>query len=434
MSARANLPAALTVLAAAILAAGFAPQTAAAQENSEAVPYAEAQRHFHGGDPAAALDVLRKARQGDPESPPAEVTLARWSAAVGDIASERYWLDRAVVAAPEDAEALLVLADAALLAGQITEAAVLCEQAEALAAGEGSRARNLRARAHGGLAAVARQRGDHAAMAQHLEALLAIRPEDAPALRLRASMHFREGQIDEAVERLEAAAAADPDVPVGEALLAQLYQERGDRANAGKQMTAALTAHPRHLPTRLAAAEWSLATGQFDQARRQAELALQLDPESRPARRLRGLAAFAVQDFPAAESDLAAVLAESPADFTAAQYLAKALAEQDDDAKRRRAVEYGEVLFRQYPQSGEAAAAHGWALYRSGRIDDAERVLSAAAEGAAPTRDGAFLMARIHLDRGRRAEARTFLEFSLTAPGPFWREPQARALRLELAQ
>jgi tetratricopeptide (TPR) repeat protein len=116
--------------------------------------------------------------------------------------------------------------------------------------------------------------------------------------------------------------------------------------------------------------------------------------------------------------------------------LALALAGQNDDAKRRLALEYAQLNARQYPDQPDAAAMLGWVLYRQGRVEEAEanfrKVLSAS--GGRASQDTLYFLARYFADRNRKEDARRFLESAMKSPGTFLLRQDARALLNELGK
>ncbi len=102
------------------------------------------------------------------------------------------------------------------------------------------------------------------------------------------------------------------------------------------------------------------------------------------------------------------------------------LAEQDDEAKRRRALELAELSVRQDPNNPEALATLGTVYYRLHRLDDAEKVLQAVVSSGKANSDAAFILARVITDRGRPDGAAPLLKMALDAPGLFVSRKEAR--------
>ncbi len=277
---------------------------------------------------------------------------------------------------------------------------------------------------------VAGARQDWPAAQKYLEGLLAEDPKNAAALQELARVLFQQKKANDALLRLKEAAAADPNVVTPEAILAQYYEQAGDRTNATRFMVEALKVNPRDLKTRLVAAQWSWETDQLKQAAEQADAALQLDPNSIEALILRGIVALFQKDAKKAEECFQQAHLLSPANFAASNNLALALAEQDDEAKKRRALEYAQVNYRlnPNPRPAEAASTLGWVLYRLGRLDEAEAALAQAARAGNLSADTAYYIARVQVDRGQKDQARQLLEQALKTTRPFLLRKEAETL------
>jgi Flp pilus assembly protein TadD len=110
------------------------------------------------------------------------------------------------------------------------------------------------------------------------------------------------------------------------------------------------------------------------------------------------------------------------------------LVNQDDEAKKRRGLEYAQIDVRVFPDQSEAFSTVGWALYRLGRIDEAEANLRKAATMPRPSPDTFYFLARTMVDRGRKDEAKMVLQVqALKSPVPFLMRKEAESLMEELS-
>src|SRR5262249_4438466 len=103
-------------------------------------------------------------------------------------------------------------------------------------------------------------------------------------------------------------------------------------------------------------------------------------------------------------------------------------------ALRTRGLQLAEIDARQSPRSPEALSTLGWALYRSGRLDQAEQALRQAVTGVRTTPDVAYYLARVLLDKGRKDDARKILQAATGLPGAFAHRKDADALLKSLPQ
>jgi Flp pilus assembly protein TadD len=106
--------------------------------------------------------------------------------------------------------------------------------------------------------------------------------------------------------------------------------------------------------------------------------------------------------------------------------LALVLAEQADDARRRRALELAEALARQAPDDADTLSTLGTVYYRLGRLDEAEALLRSVVAGGRGGPDAAYILARVRSERGHPEAAPALLEAALVSPGFFASRPDAR--------
>lgn len=431
---------------------------------------ADAIGRFNNLDRAGALELLRKAVEKHPNRlPPAQVIMAQLYAQANQAGPTRGSLEMAVVEVPDDPEAYVILADIELRGRSVTAATLLYEKANGLMASlskSPSRQKALQPRIYGGLAAVAEQRatlsGDDKTRAvkewataeKHLRAWLELEPNSANALQRLARALFKQKtaeKVKEASARLKEAKAADPDVLTPAAQMALYYQQEGDFKNAKKFMDYAVnTAAPNDFRTRMVAAQWCLLTaqepGQLNGAEEHAARAVQLDPDSLDALILRGGVDMFRKEYGEAERYLQSAVLRSPGNFAASNNLALALCEQDE-AKKRRALEYATTNLQAHSQdryAAEAASTYGWVLYKLGgitkaerdkRLYNAERALAQAISAGNPSPDTIYYYARVIVDRDRKGnaqKARQLLEAALKTKGLFSMRPEAKALADEL--
>jgi len=384
------------------------------------------ERNFDG-----ALLSLKEAVKKNPDLPPPQVIMAQLFAQSNSAMGVRSALEQAVVETPNDPEAFVLMGDIALRDRRVAEAEMLFQKAASLMPEFKSSAKRkemLQPRVYSGLAAVDEARGRWAEAQKQLEAWLKFDPKSAPAMQRLGRCLFHQKDAAGALQKLREAAKAEPEMLTPEAFLAQLYEQSGDRENAKKWMAEALAAAPKDLKTRLIVGQWALETEQLDEAQKQASAALQIDPKSMDAKLLRGVIALFQKDYAAAERYFEAAHLQSPRNFAASNNLALALVEQNDESKRRRALDYAESNVQQHPRVAEAASTYGWVLYKMGRLDDAEKALNAAVSGGTINADTAYYLARVAVERGRDAQARQLLESALSGAGPFSMRSEAKAL------
>ncbi len=409
--------------------AGAQPQEKQPQEVRDAIEL------FRKGDYEGTLKLLKEAAQKSPGLPSARLVMAQLFSQSGNAAAARNSLEMAVIENPEDPHPYGIMADVAVRERRVTEALLLYEKANTLVTGwkgPAEQKTGLQTQIYHGMAVAYELRGNWAQAQKELEALLKIDPKNVNAYQELARCLFQQGNPDGALEKLKQAAKLDSSILLPETTLAQYYARSGDQKNANQWLMKALTLAPRDLKTRLVAAEWAVQVGQLKDAKTQADAALKLDPKSVEAKNLCGIVALFEKDYKTAELYFESAHIAAPKSFVATNNLALALAEQKDKQKRQRALEYAENNVRQYPRVGDALSTYGWVLYKLGRLDEAEKALTASAQTGTFGADAAYYLACIFIDRGKEAEARQLLEGALKAPGPFPQREEAQELLKKL--
>ena len=421
------------------------PARGAEEETPAALPAADTQikevadalERFKQYDFDGALMKFKEAAEKHPELSPGEVNMAKVFAGIPQgrgAKAFRFWLEKAVVAEPNDPEAFIFIADMALREGRMAEASLVYAKAESLMAAfsNAERKKNLEPRIYSGLAGVAESREDWETAKGHLNAWLKIQSDNTTALQRLARALFKTRESQEALNKLKAAKAADPKVLNPAAQLARFYHAVPDYKNAKIWMEFAQKSERNDLPTQLVVAQWYLETGDLDKAETIANGAMRVDPNSMDAKILRGVIALFKKDYASGEVYFQSVLSKSPSHFVAKNNLALAFCEQGDNQKTSRALAYADENARLNPKSAEAASTLGWVLYKAGRLKDADTVLTKVARAGRVSEDTAYFIAVVAAELGRTDQAKTVLESALKSKRPFSKRDEAQALLKKL--
>jgi tetratricopeptide (TPR) repeat protein len=409
----------------------------------------DAVARFKDRDLDGTMQLLEAAVKKNPDLPPAYVLLAQIYGQANMAQGVLQALETGIQKNPDDPEAYVILAQLALHDRRVTEAELLLGKASTLLPKldkNPKRKEVLAPAVVSGQAQVYQAREDWATAKKYLDQWLKLDPKNSQALQQLASVLFKQKDVDGALAKLKEAKAADAKVLTPEAILALYYQQSGgdtdkekkdSKDNAKKWMAAALTKAPDDLDTQLYAAQLSLANGQLEDAQNRAAAALRINPGSLDAKKIRGVVALFQKDYSAAERYFESAHLKSPDDFAAKNNLALALAEQKDESKKRSALGYATDNVQQYQKTAnsvEAASTYGWVLYKSNKLDDADKALQAAiqASGGNPPQDTAYYAARVASEKNRKEEAKTLLKYALKNPTPFTMRPEAAALLEEL--
>ena len=340
---------------------GAVKATGPTKEENEAVA------RFDQCDFDGAPKLLKEVAKKNPDSPPAQVLMARLFAQAGLPTGVRNALEQATVEAPTDPEAYIEMGDISCArAGSPVPSC--CTKRPASCSGHSRRVRNARrfsiARTFSGLSLVQEARGDWAASQKQLERWLTYDRKSIAAMQRLARCLFQEKNAAGALQWLKEAAKGDPKLLTPEAILAEYYEQAGDRADARKWFVRGLESgaerpgHPRgreplglgHGPTRLGEDRGG--------CRRQDRPRLVGRHDAQRLDRL------FQKDYPAAERYFQAAHIHWPHNFAASNHLALALVEQPDEAKKRQALDFAAINVQQ-SKDPEAAATYGWVLYKA---------------------------------------------------------------------
>ncbi len=404
------------------------PTTRPAPSNSS-LALDDAVAAFRRNDLAKTQDILKEARIRFPDLPPLTFMLAELYLTHSNIPAGRAELEKVAVEDPEYPGTYLMFANLALSEGRITDAKLLLERAQSLEkeVKDPDRLRTLQTNIRSGKVTLYEARKDWLAVIESANEWLKIDPKSGRARQRLARALLAKGQPQEAARELELARSEDKKLATADIAMATFYSEFGDLKSAEEALLRAAKAQPKDPLVQQAVANWLLTQDRAQDALPFITESLKLDPTSTDARYAAGLIARQMRDYNTAESSFESVLRDAPANFAASNQLALVLAEQEDEAKHRRAVEIAEVNARQYPRNGEAVATLGWAYYRSGKLEQAEKSLQTAISGGRATSDTAYFMAHVMADRGRIDDAARLLQGALRAPGTFAFRKEAQA-------
>lgn len=372
---------------------------------------------FRERDIDGARVILERIRSEDPKLPPSGVMMATLWLSANQVGPARMELDRTATVEPDDPEAYLVLADLAFQERRVTDSAVLFERATELTAkfdGNAKRKRDFLIRCHAGRAAVdeARERWDDALT--EIQKWVDIDPDSASARQRMGTVLFRIERLGEALENFREAKKLDPTLRQPELMLASLHDQAKQPEAARTLVEEAVKAAGDDIAVRVNAANWFLVHGDAEAARENAAAALELDPKSLEARIVMGTIARVTRDFATAKQCFEDAHQQSPRNYSASDSLALVLAESGEKDDLQRALELAETNFAMVKDNQQlqvaAASTLAWVYYKTGRVADAERILTQIAQNNALTADSAYYIARILVDKGDKDQAKRILD------------------------
>jgi tetratricopeptide (TPR) repeat protein len=344
-------------------------------------------------------------------------------------------LERAAVERPDLPEVFLVFGRLALAEGRMTDAWLQFEHADQLARAERfsrEERREIQHEAAVGLAAVAEMRADWSSLAGVLAAWAKREPGNARVHYHLGQALFRAGQRDQAADELARAFQLDSALAPPATVIGRLYSEQKNDVKAEQWLEKGAREEPKNAAAHQEYAIWLIDHNRAEAAKREADVAAALQPDSDDVQALRGVIAFGRKNYEKAEQIFEQLHLKRPGSFTASNHLALALAQQDDEAKRNRAMQFAELNVRLHPDSGEAFATWGIACFQLKRMDEAEKALRVAvAKGSVPS-DGVYILARVLAHRNKQDESQRWLRRALDAPGRFAFREEAQAWADEL--
>ncbi|MGO8899805.1 MAG: tetratricopeptide repeat protein [Isosphaeraceae bacterium] len=395
----------------------------------------EAIKSFQKRDLDTCLQQLAKAVKAHPELPPAHALLAKLAFMSNQIALVRPALETAVAQAPDHPEIYILFGNLALHENRATDAALHFEKAKALASAErwtADQRRRFERFCHQGNALLAESRGDWKAARSALEAWLALEPANARARQRLGRALFSLNQQDEAYKEMQKASKEDSALEPAEVMMGWLLTRAGNLKKAEEWMDYAAKTSPDSLPVRLGVASWLLEQGRADEAQSQAETAAKFQPKANEVQRVLGLAARQRNDLAGAERIFQDLWAQSPGDAWGRSQFALVLAAQNDETKKRRAVELAEQGVKLEPKSPRALATLGAVYFRTQRLDDAEKLLTAVFQSGQAQSDDVLALARVEEARGKKDLVAPLLKKAIAVSGLFIERNEAKRWLEEL--
>ena len=399
-----------------------------------------------------AIKKLEAAKRKYPELSSPHVMMYNWAKQLNQANNARRELELAVRDRPNDPETFLILGDIALNEGRIAEAALDLDKAKQLVekySTNTDRKKVLQQFTTSSIAQLAEIRQDWKTAETLLRDFLQSDPKNLIALQRLARAQFQQGQAADAYATLKKSKDIDREnatknktreaVLTPEAIMAKFYFEfEGPQSETPeKWYRSALRKAPDDLPTRREVCIWALGRGMLPFAKEQAEAALrieQADPAlkgSNVGRMLRGVVALWQKDWPEAEKNFQLVILENPSDMVAKNNMALALVEQDDPAKKQKALAYAEGNYRINNNNPDILSTLGWVHFRRGEFDTAAIALDGAikaSNGQVNNADTLTYLAHILHHLGQSWKAKDILEPILKNNAPFSMRPEAKEL------
>jgi tetratricopeptide (TPR) repeat protein len=397
-----------------------------------------------------AIKALENLSRKNPELPSARVMAYEILMQMKEPNAARFQLELAIHITPSDPEPYIILGNIALQDRRIAEATMDFERAKQLLATypNVSRKATMEPLTLSGIAQVAEAREDWKEAESRLREFLRLAPQDLMGHQRLARSLFWQGKAGDAYDTLKKAKQIDRDsaarnhtkelVMTPEAIMARFYDEfEGPKStNPEIWFKAALKTAPDDLATRQEVARWALDKGKLAFAKEQAEAASKIEVAnskysgSNVGHMLRGVVALWEKDWPEAEQDFQKIILENPNDSGAKNDIALALVEQEDPAKKQRALAYAEANYRDNKNNPDALSTLAWVYFRRNEFEQAGAAIEQAvkASNGNLSNDMATYLAHILYHRDKKWEAKELLDSILKDGRPFSMRPEALKL------
>jgi tetratricopeptide (TPR) repeat protein len=419
----------------ALVLSGLLAVVSTAQPPAVPAADAKAKELFKAGKFDEALKELQTQAKADPKLPPPRVTIAEWFFQAGQGQPARLNLEAAAAEDPAHPSVYLLNGSFAFGEGRVTDCILSCQTVLQLVNNprwDAEQRRRYVREARTGLARSFEIRGDWTSAREHLTAILTEDPNNGPARQRLATSLYRLGKPEEAFAELKKAHDVDPASDLPELRMAALASDPKDPSKTEGWLKKAVATHPKSASAARTYAGWLLDAGNPDAAQQFLDQAIKLDPTGRETRAVQGIMARYRKNLPEAEKVFESLHRDYPNYQLATWNLALALAESPDKEKQRRAIELAESEVRRNQQAAEGYAVLGWAYYKAGRLDDAEKALAPLVQVGVPSRDAAYFLARVLADKGRFEDAQKALKAAESAKGGFVYRSDAQALLAEV--
>lgn len=388
---------------------------------------ADAVTLFRSGRYGECRERLIAARATRPSLPPADTFLAVLHLSAGRTSAARAALDLAVINAPEDPEAYILLADIALRDGQRTFANLGYEKGQELLdeiGGFPKRRKALNLRILAGMSSLAEIRGQFEKAESYLKLWEREVPDSPVITGSLGRIYFQQQQYDMARETFAKLIELEPNSPPVEIVMGRLFGESGMREESSQEMAKAAKLYPDDIKVRLAVAARAIEIGNLELLKENVKAAKKLNPNALEVGVIEAKLFQLEGDFEKAEATASAVVLSNPNSFSAVDELAQVLADSENADKRKLALEYARRNYSAYGKTRSKAAVtavitYAWALFRNDRSADAEVVLRSVPSGSTIGPQQTYYSGMIYLARGQKTAGINALSAALASDGLF---------------
>ena len=373
-------------------------------------------------DAKAVDEAAQRLAELDANLPPQGLLLAGANFTVSNATGGQAILERTAIEHPDDPAVSLAFSRLALSQGRLSDALALVEKAvRQMEASEQSplAQRHYQLEMIDAQQIIAKRQNrtaDALALVQQWEQLA---PDSPKMLLARAEIEFQQGNIEASQNYLRKFRAVVPDSRPTELVLATWFRQKGDAEGTEQWIKQASSNYPDNPVVQMELGNWALGQEDFEVAQQAIATAEAKQGEKPATDLMKARIAFAQGDYPQAESMFAELYLQQPSSFDVSNMYVLCLAENPEDSKKQLAVQLAQRNFQGLPNNQIAQSAFGWALLKSGNLQDAKTIFSRVARMQRLPPEIAYYLATI-LDReGKRDQARQLLQSALQTKGLF---------------
>lgn len=382
---------------------------AAAEESPDDSLMAAAWSVYQQNDMAACLSKLRDLVAANPALPPPDLILVEFHLDAKRNAEARQLLE--TIAAEDDSHPQLFLSygKLALSEGRLAEALLHFEKMEQLGpprTWKEDQKLQFDAAVLSGKAAVAERRGNWGRAQEYLAEFVKLDPQNVSLRQRWAKALALAGNDRRALEQFDIAYRQDDHLSRPEVALAALHLSRGDVAKANRWFQTAIAAYPQDGAVHFA---WSLALlmqNRPQEAQTEAKTAAKLGIDTPKLTTQLGVAAWALNELPAAKKQLTAATEKNPDNFEGRFQLIYLLSLSTDRQERDQALKLADEFAAAAPASALAQFAIGAARLGVGNAQGAYEILNGVVAQAQTRPDALLLWGRALSETGHESAAR----------------------------
>ena len=253
-------------------------------------------------------------------------------------------------------------------------------------------------------------------------------PTSPKMMIARAEVEFQTGDIEKSQNYLRKFRAVVPDSRPTELVLATWFQQKGDVKGTEEWVKRAAANYPDNPDVQLELGNWAISQEDFDTAEK-AIATVEAKQGGKPnTDAMKARIAFAKGDYSQAEKRFELLYQQQPNSFDISNMYVLALAESPDDTKKKMAIQLAQRNLQGLPNNHIAQSAFGWALLKSGNVQDAKTLFSRVARVQRLPPEIAYYLAVILEQDGKSDQAKQLLQTALKSQGMFLYRSKAKEM------